>query len=150
MSSESPDVVLYDGSSNALAVQNGAAIPVSTPALMLAGSDGTNARYLKVDGTGAAVTNVETSSSTAITNVAASASSVTILSSNTSRLGATIWNDSTTATLYLALTSSSASTSNYTVQLFPSGYYEVPYHYVGQINGIWSAAIGNARVTEMT
>lgn len=50
MSGESPDVVLYDSSSNALAVQNGVAIPASTPALLVAGSDGTNSRYILVDG----------------------------------------------------------------------------------------------------
>lgn len=52
MSSESPDVVLYDASSNALAVQNATAIPTSTPALMIAGSDGTNSRYILIDASG--------------------------------------------------------------------------------------------------
>lgn len=52
MSSGSPDVVLYDGSSNALAVQNGSATPANTPALMIAGSDGTNSRFITVDGSG--------------------------------------------------------------------------------------------------
>jgi hypothetical protein len=52
MSSESPDVVIYDVNGNALAIQNGAAIPTNTPALMVAGSDGTNSRYITVDTSG--------------------------------------------------------------------------------------------------
>jgi hypothetical protein len=83
------------------------------------------------------------------TNVSASVSSVVLLSSNSNRLGATVWNDSTTATLYLKL-GTTASTSSYTVQVFPSGYYEVPFGYIGEIDGIWSAAVGAARISELT
>lgn len=45
--------ILYDANGVAMAVQVGAAIPGSTPAIMVAGSDGTNARYMRVaaDGT---------------------------------------------------------------------------------------------------
>jgi hypothetical protein len=49
---DSPVSVLYDSSANPLAVQNGTAIPASTPALMLAGSDGTNSRYALMDSSG--------------------------------------------------------------------------------------------------
>ena len=52
MSQDSPVAILYDASGNPLAVQNGVAIPGSTPALLLAGSDGTNSRYLLVDSSG--------------------------------------------------------------------------------------------------
>jgi hypothetical protein len=52
MGSESPDVVLYDVNGNPLAVQNAIAIPASTSALMVAGSDGTNSRYLSTDTSG--------------------------------------------------------------------------------------------------
>jgi len=50
---EQKAVVLFDASGTEIAVLNGVAIPASTPAILLAGSDGTNARYLKVaaDGT---------------------------------------------------------------------------------------------------
>jgi hypothetical protein len=85
----------------------------------------------------------------ASTNVSASISSVILLSSNSSRLGATVWNDSTTATLYLKL-GTTASDTSYTVQVFPSGYYEVPFGYTGEIDGIWSAAVGAARISELT
>lgn len=52
MGSESPNAVLYDFNGNELAVQNNAAIPASTPALLAAGSDGTNSHYLVTDSTG--------------------------------------------------------------------------------------------------
>lgn len=52
MSGESPDVIIYDVNGNALAVQNATAIPTSTPALMIAGSDGTNSRYISLDTSG--------------------------------------------------------------------------------------------------
>ncbi len=81
--------------------------------------------------------------------VAASASNVALLALNANRLGATIFNDSASATLYVKL-GTAASTSSYTAQLFPSGYYEIPYNYTGAIEGIWSAAVGNARITELT
>lgn len=81
--------------------------------------------------------------------VAGSASSVTILASNASRLGASVYNDST-AILYLLLASGSASTTVHTVQM-PAGYYfEVPAFYTGIIVGIWASATGSARVTELT
>lgn len=83
------------------------------------------------------------------TNVASSASSVAILAANTAREGATVFNDSS-AILYLELGSATASTSNYTVQIAAGGYYEVPYGWTGALTGIWSAANGAARVTELT
>jgi hypothetical protein len=30
-----------------------------------------------------------------------------------------------------------------------NGYYEVPFGYVGAIDGIWASANGNARITEI-
>lgn len=104
---------------------------------------------VKVTPSGALVTDESVASTTSNTSVAASASNVTLLSTNTSRLGATIWNESTTETLYLKL-GTTASLTSYTAQLFPSGYYEVPYGYTGQIDGIWTSASGNARITELT
>lgn len=87
------------------------------------------------------------------TSVAASATSTTVLASNASRKGATITNDSS-AVLYLKL-GATASTTSYTVTLVgsaaaPFAYYEVPFGYIGVIDGIWASATGNARVTEIT
>ena len=85
------------------------------------------------------------------TTVADSASSVTVLASNASRVGASVTNDST-ATLYLRLSGSAASTTDYTVQLVTGAYYEVPSRYSGAITGIWASDpnTGSARVTEIT
>lgn len=83
------------------------------------------------------------------TNVASSATSVTILSANIARLGATIFNDSTQI-LYLLLGTGPASNSKFTVQLVANAYYELPFKYSGIITGIWASANGNARVEEFT
>jgi hypothetical protein len=84
-----------------------------------------------------------------LSNVNDSASSVTLLAANTARLGASVFNDST-STLYLKL-GTTASTTSYTAQLQPYDLYEVPGGYTGVIDGIWSAdASGAARVTELT
>ena len=49
--------------------------------------------------------------------------------------------------LYL-LFGSGASETDYTVQIQPGGYYEFPAPlYLGNVDGIWSAANGNARIT---
>ena len=84
-----------------------------------------------------------------LSNVASSATNVTVLAANANRKGAIIVNDST-AYLYLKF-GATATTSSYTVKLYPDDYYEVPEPvYVGIIDGIWSAANGSARVTELT
>lgn len=88
------------------------------------------------------------SATTSATTVASSATNVTLLSANSNRLGATIFNDST-QTLYIKL-GSTASNTSYTVKLLSNGYYEVPARYTGRIDGIWSSANGNARITELT
>jgi hypothetical protein len=85
---------------------------------------------------------------TALTNVASSASNVNLLAANTAREGATIFNDST-AVLYVKL-GTTASATSFTVKMSAGGYYEVPFGYAGNIDGIWSAANGYARVTELT
>lgn len=89
------------------------------------------------------------SPTSALTSVAGSATSVTLLASNTARTSAAIYNDSTVI-LYIALTSSAASATAYTVQVPASGYYEVLGGYTGQISGIWASATGNARITELS
>lgn len=90
------------------------------------------------------------SSTATLSNVASSASSVTLLSSNANRLNATIFNDSTQV-LYVKF-GATASATSYTVQIAANGYYELPVSniYTGIIDGIWASANGNARVTELT
>lgn len=85
-----------------------------------------------------------------VTSVASSATSVTLLASNSARKGATVFNDST-AILYLKF-GATASATSYTVQIAAGGYYEFPGPtvYSGIVDGIWSAANGNARLTELS
>jgi Glycosyl hydrolases family 16 len=83
-----------------------------------------------------------------LTNVAASASSVTLLAANANRKQAIFYNDSS-ANLYLGYTASAVSVTSYTIRIPASGYYEIPWPvYTGQVNGIWDSAIGNLRITE--
>lgn len=85
----------------------------------------------------------------ASSSVADSATSVTLLSSNSNRKGATFYNDST-ATLYLKCGSTASSTS-FTVVMAARSYYELPFKYTGVIDGIWSSAAGGyVRITEFT
>jgi len=87
--------------------------------------------------------------SSSVTSVASSAVNQLLLALNTSRKGATFYNDSTSI-LFLKL-GTTASSSSYTTQVGASGYYEVPFPcYTGQIDGIWASANGNLRITELT
>lgn len=87
------------------------------------------------------------SSTATNSNVAASASSVTLLSANVNRLLVTIFNDSTDM-LYIKL-GATASTSSFTVKVLAGGYYELPWNYTGRIDGIWSGTNGAARISEL-
>lgn len=82
-------------------------------------------------------------------SVAAAVSNTILLPSNGTRLGATIYNDSSSSLLYVKL-GATASTTDFTVKIFPLGYYEVPYGYTGEIDAIWSVASGFARIDELT
>lgn len=90
-----------------------------------------------------------------VANVPASTSSVQIFpqvwpaeaTSITGSNGRAVYNDST-ATLYL-LFGTGATTTSYTVQVGPGGYYEFPAApmYCGEVDGVWSSATGSARTT---
>lgn len=84
-----------------------------------------------------------------LTNVASSASTTSLLASNANRLGVILFNDST-STLYLKY-GTTASTTSYTYSIEAGGTWEMlnPL-YTGAIDGIWSSANGNARITELT
>ena len=89
-----------------------------------------------------------------LANITAATSSTTLLAANNARKTAIIVNDST-ATLYINLNGSVASTTNYSVFLPPIAS-NVPSQlilkgedYSGEIRGIWSAVNGAARVTEI-
>lgn len=81
-------------------------------------------------------------------NVASSTASVSLREANTSRRAALVFNDSTAA-LYLKF-GATASATSYTVQIAAGGFYELPQPiYTGVLDGIWAAANGAARVTEV-
>lgn len=95
------------------------------------------------------VTTEQTASTCTNTNVADTASSVTLLAANASRLGASIFNDSDQI-LYVKC-GATASLTSFTVRLMPFQYWEVPFGYDGIIDGIWAAnSTGSARVAEYT
>lgn len=125
------------------------AAAVPSQATMVGGTDGTNLRAIKVTA-GGVVETIARCSTAALTNVAASVTSVTLLSANTARCHAVIVNDSTAATLYVKF-GATASTSSYTYRLSPGGTLELANPvYTGRVDGIWNVASGNARITEVT
>lgn len=81
------------------------------------------------------------------TRVSASATSVTLLSANPNRLGATIFNDST-ADMYVKFGATASATSK-ALRIARYDYYEVPqWCSTSRIDAIWTAATGAADVTE--
>lgn len=102
-----------------------------------------------VVGPGGVAVGAATASTATLTNVASSATTVQALAANTARVGCTVYNDSS-AILYLKF-GTTASTSSYTVQIPAGGFYEfgAPV-YTGRLDAIWSAANGNARITELS
>jgi hypothetical protein len=106
-----------------------------------------NSGSLTVDGT--VSTNIISSSSASVTSVADAATNQTLLASNASRKGFSIYNDSTSA-VYVKYGATASSTS-FTFKLDPYSYYEYAGHsiYTGQIDGIWATnSTGSARITE--
>jgi hypothetical protein len=84
------------------------------------------------------------------TSVAQNAADVALLAAAPTRKGGTVFNDSV-ATLYLALGAAAASASDFTAEILPRAYYELPANYAGAVRGIWSAAgAGAARISELT
>lgn len=100
--------------------------------------------------TNALLVNEIRSATATLSNVASSASSVSLLASNASRKGATIYNDSTQS-LYVKF-GATASATSFTVLILAAGYYELPTTsvYTGAIDGIWAGANGSARITELS
>lgn|SRR3990167_2994164 len=89
-------------------------------------------------------------STATLSNVSSSASSVSLLASNSNRKGSVFFNDST-AILYLAF-AATASTTSFTYRLTPNSTLELygEKNFTGAISGIWASANGAARITELT
>lgn len=106
-----------------------------------------NALTLDVGGNLRVVTNKAGTS--AVTSVAQATSNTVILASNTSRVFASVYNE-TGQKMYIKL-GTTASVTSYTIQLMPNSYWEVPNDYTGEIDAVWQGSgSGNARVTELT
>jgi len=88
-------------------------------------------------------------STSIITSVAVSTSNVVLLANNSLRLGATLFNDSSSL-VYVKL-GSVATTSSYTIKLFPQSYFEIPFGYTNVVSGFWTTAVsGNMFVDELS
>ena len=112
----------------------------------------TAAGAAKVDGSATTQPVSRAASATGtLTQVAGSATAVTVLASNASRLGCTIVNDSTSI-LYLGLSVTTPTISVYSYKLPAGSTFEMnpSVVYSGVIKGIWASANGNAVVTEFT
>lgn len=91
-----------------------------------------------------------TAGTSVLTNVTASISSVILLAANASRRAWYLVNDSA-AVLYFTLGAGVTSVSSYTLQVAPGQQYTPDViTWRGAITGLWSAAIGTARITELT
>lgn len=116
-------------------------------------SDTTPMPVVQRDASGNAVSQAAPSTG-AITSVNDTNASTTLLAANTSRKGATFYNDST-VNLYLAMSDTTASATVYSVLVPPQNLYELPVCaggvYTGKVVGIWASdASGACRVTELT
>jgi hypothetical protein len=98
-----------------------------------------------------------------LSSVAASVTSVTLKAANSAavgtsmgRMGLIVFNDSTTANLYLAYAATAAITATapagaFSYKIVPGQTWEMPSPlYGGLVSGIWDVASGNARITELT
>src|SRR5258708_7827458 len=110
--------------------------------------------FTKLAGTltisGTVTANPQTSATGTLSSVGAAVANTQLLASNVNRKGFSVFNDST-AIMYLAF-NATASTTSYTVQVSANGFFEMPTFpiYTGQINAVWSAAAGSARITEIS
>lgn len=98
-------------------------------------------------GTGLFSTKELRASAPTTTTIVASITSVTCVTANANRLGASVFNDST-ADLYVKL-GATASTTSFITKVWTDGLFIVPFDYTGVVDCIWSSATGNARVTEV-
>lgn len=105
-----------------------------------------------VQGTTPWVVGQASPSTAARSSVPAAVADTLLLAANPARLGATITNDSSNATLRVGYGAAPVSATDFSVTLLPGGsaYLEVPFGFTGEIRGIWDIASGDARITEMT
>jgi hypothetical protein len=96
-----------------------------------------------------AIKNSSGGSSAALSSVAGSITSVSLIIANVNRKGLTLFNDSSSVA-YVAF-AATASSSAYTLKMNPGGLYEMPTPlYRGELSAIWVTAAGSIKVTELT
>ena len=97
------------------------------------------------------VTTTQAGTTGAQTSVASTTTpNTTLLAADANRLGATVYNESTSV-LWVLLGAGTESTTVYTLQIAAGGYYEVPNAFCElRISGHWTAANGSARITAVT
>jgi hypothetical protein len=85
------------------------------------------------------------------TSVTAAATNTLLLAASSTRKGASVYNDGTTD-LYLAVGSTAASTTSFTVKLVPGAFYALlPAWSPLEVRGIWAGSpTGAARITEVS
>jgi hypothetical protein len=89
------------------------------------------------------------STATSLAGVFVSSSTTQVLASSGSRIGATLFNPSTTIPVFIAM-GQSATTSLYSVKLGPGGYFEVPQNFTGVVNGVVATGTQIIYVTDMS
>jgi len=89
------------------------------------------------------------SSTGTTTAVSAAITSAVLIAANSARKGLSIYNNSSLGTLYIIF-GATASTTNFAERISPNTLWEMPLQYTGAIAGVWSAASGNAEITELT
>ena len=111
--------------------------------------NGTNKATVDTNGRLAVLAKSNTSGTGTTSRPSASTTtSAQLLASNTSRLGATIWNEGGQE-LYVKC-GTTASTTDYTVRIPANGYWECPFGYTGRIDGVTSTSTAQAQITEFT
>jgi hypothetical protein len=90
-----------------------------------------------------------TAATATLSNVAASATSVTVLALNASRESAIFYNDSTSA-CYLKFGSTASTSFTYKLRAAETLIVDGIPVYTGIVTGIWDSATGSMRVTELT
>lgn len=111
------------------------------------GPAGTSRPVSYAGGTGVPVQPVRPASNFG-TRIAGTAGNLILLDANPNRIGAAFFHEAGGGALYLKLGSSSG-TFDYTLQIPPNSYYEVPFGYSGTVSGIWALAGGSVQVTEV-
>ncbi len=92
---------------------------------------------------------VDPSSTATRTTVPSSASDTLLIAANPDRKGLFIYNNSDSP-LHTGLGTTPVSLSDSTLIISSRSGWSLPFNFTGEIRGIWEAATGDARITELT